>query len=147
VEEVLHLFTRRLRPLQSFDGLTPILLDEAHAGDLIAHNIVQKHGWALGNYALAAARMVGIEGTAFTLVLAGGVFRHHSPLLADVIIEKVRTTSPAIRPTRPRFEPIIGVLFTVLEAAGVVVDDVLLERLIPTIPGATLFSTVLDYSG
>ncbi len=100
----------------------------------------------LGKYALAAARKVGIEGTAFTLVLAGGVFRHPSQLLADAIVECVRTTCPAVRPTRCRFEPIIGVLFTALEAAKVAVDDALLERMIPTIPGQELFMTAFDYS-
>jgi hypothetical protein len=99
----------------------------------------------LGNYALAAARIVGIEGTAFTLVLAGGVFRHSSSLLADAIIERVRTSSPLVKPTYCRFEPIIGVLFTALEAATIAIDDELLGRLVPTIPSPVLFSTVLDY--
>ncbi len=126
--------------------MTPILLDEAHAGDSVAMRIVQEHGWALGNYALVAARRVGIEETAFTLVLAGGVFRHPSTLLADAIIERVRTTSPAVQPTLCRFEPIIGVLFTALEAAKIAVDDALLEKLVPTIPGPTLFSTISDQS-
>jgi N-acetylglucosamine kinase-like BadF-type ATPase len=144
VEEVLHLFTSRVTQVpDNFDQLTPILLDEAQAGDHVARRIVQEHGWALGDYALAAARRVGIEGTAFTLVFAGGVFRHPSSLLADAIIERVRTTSPAVQPTRCRFEPIIGVLFTALEAAGGAVNDALLERLIPTIPDTTLFSTIL----
>ncbi len=128
---------------ENVDQLTPILLDEAQAGDRVAMRIVQEHGWALGDYALAAARRVGIEGTAFTLVFAGGVFRHPSSLLADAIIERVRTTSPAVQPTRCRFEPIIGVLFTALEAAGGAVNDALLEKLIPTIPDTTLFSTIL----
>src|SRR5947199_8384819 len=95
----------------------------------------------LGHYALAAARRVGIEGTAFTLVLAGGVLRHPSSLLADAIIQKVQTTSPQVRPTRYRFEPIIGVLFTALEAANVVIDDALLANLIPTMPAPALFAT------
>lgn len=147
VEELLHHFTSRgERPPGRVDQLTPMLLDEAQAGDGIARQIVQEHGWALGNYALAAARRVGIEGTPFTLVLAGGVFRHSSSLLADAIIERVRTTSPEVRPTYCRFEPIIGVLFTALEAAGTAIDDVLLERLIPTIPPPSLFATARDYS-
>ena len=147
VEEVLHLFTRRVNPvLKVSHGLTKILLDEAHKGDLVARQIVQEHGNALGDFALAAARHVGIDGTAFTLVLAGGVFRHHSPLLADTIIARVRTTSPEVRPTRCRFEPIIGVLFSALEAAEVAVDDALLEKLVPTIPAPTLFTTTLDHS-
>ncbi len=147
VEEVLHHFTRReKRVTVRADQLTPILLDEAHAGDSVAMRIVQEHGWALGNYALVAARRVGIEETAFTLVLGGGVFRHPSTLLADAIIERVRTTSPAVQPTLCRFEPIIGVLFAALEAAKVAVDDALLEKLVPTIPGPTLFSTISDQS-
>lgn len=49
------------------------------------------------------------------------------------------------------FEPIIGVLFAAvlfaaLEAAGGVVDGVLLDKLIPPIPEPTLFSTTIDYS-
>jgi N-acetylglucosamine kinase-like BadF-type ATPase len=147
VGEVLHLFTSRAkRPPSRVDQLTPILLDEAQAGDSVALRVVLEHGRALGDYALAAARRVGIEGTAFTLVLAGGVFRHSSSLLENTIIERVRTTSPDVRPTRCRFEPVIGVLFTALEAAGSAVDGVLLDKLILTIPAPTLFSTTRDYS-
>ncbi len=146
VEEVLHLFTSRVKRISgSVAQLTPILLDEAQAGDSVALRVVQEHGRALGDYALAAARRVGIEGTAFTLVLAGGVLRHPSSLLADTIIERVQTTSPDVRPTRCRFEPVIGVLFTALEAAGCSVNDALLEKLIPTLPSPTLYSTALDY--
>jgi N-acetylglucosamine kinase-like BadF-type ATPase len=147
VEELLHLFTSRVqRHPRRVDRLTPLLLDEALTGDSVAERIVQEHGEKLGKYALAAARKVGIEGTAFTLVLAGGVFRHPSQLLADSIVECVRTTCPAVRPTRCRFEPIIGVLFSALEAAKIAVDDALLERLIPTIPDPTFFKTAYDYS-
>lgn len=144
VEEVLHLFTSRIkRPAIDIGLLTPLLLDEADAGDIVARQIVEEHGKALGNYALVAARRVGIEGTAFTLVLAGGVLRHPSPLLADAIIARVRTTSPEVRPTRYRFEPIIGVLRSALEAAQVTIDDNVLAHLIPSIPAPTLFATNL----
>ncbi len=147
VEEMLHLFTSRVQRIPSrVDQLTPILLDEAQAGDRVAIRVVQEHGKALGDYALAAARRVGIEGTAFTLVLAGGVLRHSSSLLADTIIQRVQTTSPDVRPTYCRFEPAIGVLFTALEAAGCSVNDALLEKLVPTIPPPTLYSTTIDYS-
>ena len=147
IEEVLHLFTSRSKITPSrVDQLTPILLDEAQAGDSVAMRIVQEHGRALGDFALAAARRVGIEGTTFTLVLAGGVFRHPSTVLEQAIIERVRSTSPDVRPTYCRFEPVIGVLFTALEAAGGVVDGVLLDKLLPTIPDPALFSTTIDYS-
>lgn len=147
VEEMLHLFTSRVQQhTHRIDHLTPLLLDEAEAGDDMATRIVLQHGNILGKYALAAARKVGIEGTAFTLVLAGGVLRHPSQLLPDAIIDCVRTTSPLVRPTRCRFEPIIGVLFSALEAARVAIDDALLEKLVPTIPGPALFKTSFDYS-
>jgi N-acetylglucosamine kinase-like BadF-type ATPase len=143
VEELLHLFTSRVKtaPTNSVRHLTSILLDEAQADDSVARRIVQEHGWTLGKYALVAARRVGIEGTAFPLVLAGGVFRHPSSLLSEAIIESVRTTSPAVRPTRYRFEPIIGVLFSALEIAQVAINDALLEKVTTTIPGESLFMT------
>ncbi len=147
VEEMLHLFTGRVqRPAKQLAGMTRFLLDEADAGDVVARQIVQEHGWALGNYAVVAARFVGLEGTPFSLVLAGGVLRHPSTLLADTIVERVQLTSPEVRPTRSRFEPIIGVLFSALEAAGKNIDEALLERLVPTLPSSELFGTELDYT-
>lgn len=144
VEEILHKYTaREPYPPEHIDGLAPLLLDEAEAGDLRARQVVQEHGWALGNYAIVAARRVGLEGTPFSLVLAGGVLRHPSTLLADTIVARVQTTSPEVRPTRCRFEPIVGVLFSALEAAGVAIDDALLARLIPTMPSSELFATHL----
>jgi N-acetylglucosamine kinase-like BadF-type ATPase len=145
VEKVLHYLTAREQTVprdQFIGGLTPMLLDEAETGDDVALGIVQQHGTLLGQIAQVAARRVGIEGTAFPLVLAGGVLRHPSSLLPDAITEQVRTTSPEVQPVRSRFEPVIGVLFSALEEAGVTIDDPLLERLIPTIPDAGLFESI-----
>ena len=84
VEELLYLFTNRTKRIKKdLDGLTPMLLDEAEAGDPLARSIVREHGSALANYVQVAARRVGLESTAFALVLAGGVFRHTSSLLAN----------------------------------------------------------------
>ncbi len=145
VEEVLHYWTgrthRATRAHRHIGGLTPILLDEAEAGDEVARRIVMQQGQALGNIAVVAARRVGIEGTAFPVVLAGGVLRHPSSLLGDAIVERVRTTSPHAQPVRSRFEPVVGLLFGALEMASVSIDEALLERLVPTIPDAALFET------
>lgn len=146
VEEMLHLLTGRLQhPAKRMDGLTRLLLDEADAGDRVARQIVQEHGRVLGNYAVVAARIVGLEGTPFTLILAGGVLRHPSTLLADTIIEQVKPFSPEVNSIRSRFEPIIGVLFSALEDANVSIDDELLKRLIPTLPSSELYATTLDH--
>jgi N-acetylglucosamine kinase-like BadF-type ATPase len=147
VEEMLHLYTGRGMQLpKPLHGLTGILLDEAESGDQAARLIVLEHGRGLGNYAIAGARYVGLEGTLFTLVLAGGVLRHPSTLLAETIVERVRTTSPEVRAVHCRFEPVIGVLFSALEAAGIPIDDALLQRLNPTIPAPELFATAHDYT-
>jgi hypothetical protein len=141
----LHLFTGRIRrPTKPLDSLTRLLLDEAEAGDAVACQVVQEHGQGLGNYAVVAARVVGLEGTPFSLVLAGGVLRHPSTLLANTIVERVQLTSPEVRPIRCRFEPIIGVLFSALEDAGITIDETLLERLVPTLPSSELFATASD---
>jgi N-acetylglucosamine kinase-like BadF-type ATPase len=135
VEDVLHLFHDRLHVAPSgVDRLTPLLLDEAQAGDPLALRVVQEHGGALGDIALAAARQVGLEGTAFPLVLTGGVFRHPTTVLEDAIVARVRVTSPAVRPVRSRAEPVIGVLMQALLAAGAPADQALLNRLLLGMP-------------
>ncbi len=132
VEEVLHLFHDRRRPaaLPAVDRLTPILLDEAHAGDEVALRVVREHGVALGRIALAAARNVGIEHIAYPLVLAGGVFRHPTTVLEDAIVAGVRSDSPQVRSLRMETEPVIGVLLQALSLAGVPRDQTLYERVV-----------------
>jgi N-acetylglucosamine kinase-like BadF-type ATPase len=143
VEAVLHAYTSRESRGQHrrLDRLTMLLLDAAEAGDALACRIVGEHGRALSQFALAAARHVGIEGTDFALALAGVVFRHPSLVLPEAVIETVRQAAPGVRPMRCRFEPIVGVLFSALEAAGVRVDASLAARLAPTLPAADFFRT------
>lgn len=143
VEDILYLFTSRLkRTTKSPALLAPMVLDEAHLSDSVARTIVLEHGRAIGNYALAAARLVGLEGTPFRLILSGGLLRHPSSVLTDAIIEQVRTGSPAMHAVRYPYEPIIGVLFAALEAAGVSIDDVVMSNVLSTMPPAVLFATV-----
>jgi N-acetylglucosamine kinase-like BadF-type ATPase len=143
VEALLHLITARAEKVssQNITRLTRVLLDEAGQGDATAKQIVQEHGTALGDYALAAARQVGLEGTPFTLVLAGGVLRHSSQLLVDCLVERVRTQSPEVNPVYSHFEPVVGALFLALEAAGQAIDEALLAQLVPSLPAASLFET------
>ena len=142
VEDVLHLLTARVRqPNPDVGGLARALLDEAAAGDATAHRLVAAHGAALGDYALVAARRVGLEHAPFTLVLAGGVLRHASDLLPSAVVARVRRDSPAVRPVVSRLEPVAGAALLALEDAGVGVDAGLLERLAASLPPAALFET------
>lgn len=143
VEDILYLSTSRLkRATKSVALLAPIVLDEAQAGDSVARQIVLEHGRAIGNYALAAARIVGLAGTPYRLILSGGLFRHPSSLFSDTIIEQVQTSTPDVRPIRYPYEPIIGVLFAALEAAHVTIDETVLNNVLSTMPPAALFATV-----
>ncbi len=146
VEEVLHLFHNRqhLAPA-GIDRLAPILLDEAHAGDEVALRVVEEHGAALGNIALAAGRKVGLEGAPFPLVLAGGVFRHQTTVLQDAIIARVRSISPEVHPIRSTVDPVIGVLMQALAVAGMPIDQALIDQSIASITATVASSSGLSY--
>ncbi|MEP7356777.1 MAG: hypothetical protein ABI847_06020, partial [Anaerolineales bacterium] len=142
VEAVLHLNTSRVRqPTPDVGGLARVLLDEAAAGDATARRLVAAHGAALGEYALVAARKVGLDQAPFTLVLAGGVLRHGSDVLPAAVVARVRRDAPGVQPVITRFEPVVGAALLALEAAGVRVDEALLERLAGSLPPAALFET------
>lgn len=145
VEDVLHLLTRRegrVEPSAAQMGaVARVLLDEAETGDAVARRLVCAHGAMLGEYALAAARRVGIAREAFPLVLAGGVLRHPGQALTAAAVERVRRDASEAQPVNSRFEPAVGALLLALEAAGVEVGETLLERLVPTIPEVSLFLT------
>jgi N-acetylglucosamine kinase-like BadF-type ATPase len=142
VEEILHSMTARDIPWpQPRRHLVRPLFDAADAGDPTARRIVISHGKALGDYAIVAARKVGLLETPFTLVLAGGVLRHPSPLLRDALVERVQEIASEARAIQSRFEPAAGAVLLALEQARIKADDALLERLEKTLPGATFFAT------
>ncbi|HET9224166.1 MAG TPA: BadF/BadG/BcrA/BcrD ATPase family protein [Roseiflexaceae bacterium] len=142
VESVLHHLTARGDgPQEDISQLARVLLGEADGGDATARRIVQEHGAALGDYTLAAARRVGIERTPFTLVLAGGVLRHPTPLLREALIARIRSVAPDVQPSISRFEPAVGALLLALEAAHIAIDEPLRAHLAATLPPAAFFVT------
>lgn len=142
VEEALHRLTARNTGAFAPEGqMTRILLEEAESGDPVARDIVRAHGEGLGDFVVAAARHVGLGARPFHLVLAGGVFRHHCPLLADSLVWHVQSKSLPVRPVRARLEPAIGAVLLALETAGVVIDAIALARLHASLPPVTLFAT------
>ncbi|HKV85672.1 MAG TPA: hypothetical protein VJN88_14050, partial [Ktedonobacterales bacterium] len=55
-------------------------------------------------------------------------------------VARVRTTSPDVRPTRSRAEPIVGVLVEALGAAGVAVTPETLDRIFAVTSGLAVSS-------
>ena len=142
IEQILHAMTARERelswPVASFARQ---VLDAAESGDAVARAIVQAHGAALGDDALAAARRVGIAEHPFTLALTGGVLRHPSPLLREAIVAQVRASSAAVRVVADSFEPVVGALLVAYEHLGLVPGESVLGRLQSSLPPSALFET------
>ena len=107
----------------------------------MARRIVISHGEALGDYAIVAARKVGLLELPFTLALTGGVLRHPSPLLRNALVGRVRESTPHVQVIQSRFEPAAGAVLLALELARVETDAALLKRLDTTLPGAAFFAT------
>lgn len=142
VEEILHRLTARDLPRPEIRRqLVRLLFDAADAGDSAARQIVLSHGKALGDYAIVAARKVGLLETPFTLVLTGGVLRHPSPLLRVSLIERVRESTPNVQAIQSRFEPAAGAVLLALDVLRINTDAALLKRLEDTLPRPSFFAT------
>jgi N-acetylglucosamine kinase-like BadF-type ATPase len=140
VEALLHSQTGRGRRGGRLGRLARLLLDEAELGDSASLRLVQKHGAALGDYALAAARKVGLHGR-YLLTTSGGVMRHASPILREALLARVRADHPHVCWQPSHHEPVFGALLLALELAGRSVDPGLFRRLEETCPDESLFST------
>src|SRR5688572_7107536 len=120
VEEILHRMTARDIPRpENRRQLVRPLFDAADAGDEAARRIVISHGKALGDYAIAAARQVGLLEMPFTLVLTGGVLRHPSPLLRDALVARVHEFAQGAHAIQSRFEPAAGAVLLALDLAQI----------------------------
>jgi N-acetylglucosamine kinase-like BadF-type ATPase len=140
VEGVLHLLTARER-IQEYDvgDLARVLFDAAEAGDAASRNIVEEHALMLGDYALAAARRVGLERNAFELILSGGVFRHPGTLHREYLKRRVALALPDVKVVDSRFEPVVGAALLVLQSTGQRVGEYLLTRLANSLPRISEF--------
>ncbi|WP_225429852.1 N-acetylglucosamine kinase [Deinococcus detaillensis] len=141
VEALLHSFTGRTQTAPAHLGrLARVLLDAAAAGDPTSFRLVQKHGAALGDYALAAAGKVNLSGD-YLLTTSGGVMRHPSPILREALMARVQESCPDVRWQASHHEPVFGALLLALELAGCVISPALFGRLEETCPDDSLFLT------
>jgi N-acetylglucosamine kinase-like BadF-type ATPase len=133
-DELLYAFTRIGGLPATEPGLfADAVLDEAEAGDAVAREIVEMAGRRLGDYAQVCAARTGQSGTAFPLVLCGGVLRHPSPLLRAAIYARV----PEATPIYPDIEPVVGALLLAADSIGVRPDRERLRAASATMIGAS----------
>lgn len=141
VEAALHRIWNRQAPAPNVKAqLTGAALEEAAAGDPAAIGIVTALGLAMGEYAVAAGRQVGLcADDELDLVLTGGVFRYPSASLQTTIIDLVRLAYPRARPVRPALAPVAGAVLLALDSCGVPVTPAIRQRLaVATPPDAHL---------
>lgn len=140
-EDLLHAFTARTPRLGAARAgdLARVLLDEAERGDKVAVRLAEAHGAALGDYALVAARKVGLEG-AFLLVLIGGLMRHPGSVLRSALLERIFDEVPGATVQSNNLEPVGGALCASLETTGFYTPNAR-AQLRDTLPHVTFFAT------
>jgi N-acetylglucosamine kinase-like BadF-type ATPase len=136
VEDLVHAITARGGPGgRGIARLAPILLDAGHRGDPQAKQIIQEHAELLAGYVRTASRRVGHPPAGVTLVVTGGVIRHHCTDLVDALARAL----PAFEMVRASIEPVYGALLLAADGAGIRPDP---ERLRATGPEAAYFATL-----
>ena len=136
MEALVHLVSRVDSPgQQTLARLAPVLLEAGHLGDPLAHAIVLEHGRMLGGYVRAAARRVGLGEQGCSVILAGGLLRHHCTDLVQAITDEL----PGSLVAQATVEPVFGVLLMAADAVGASPS---LERLRESGPDPAFFRTL-----
>jgi hypothetical protein len=115
--------------------LAVVLLEASHLEDPDATAYIHDHGRILAAYVRSAAERVGLPPEGNTLVVSGGLLRHHCTNLLDSVMENLAGFSLV----RPAVEPAFGALQWAADRAGVTLD---LDRLRATGPDAVTFRTL-----
>jgi N-acetylglucosamine kinase-like BadF-type ATPase len=136
VEELVHAITARGGlGSRGVARLAPVLLEAGHRGDPQARAIIADHAALLAGYVRAASRRVGHPEEGVTLVVTGGVLRHHCRDLVDHLSRAL----PEFRLVRASVEPVYGALLLAAHEARLRPG---LERLRQTGPDAAFFETL-----
>lgn len=99
------------------------VIEVAESGDGVARAIVEHAGRELGGNANLVAERLGLAGTDYELVLAGGLFISGTRILVDSLVAAVRTVSQDVKPIRLVRPPVVGSVLLAFELAGVPVQD------------------------
>jgi N-acetylglucosamine kinase-like BadF-type ATPase len=95
------------------------LAEEASKGDEAAVEVSRRGGRELGERATTVIQRLGMERDAPHVVLAGGLFRTHNPVLLEGLEKTVRAIAPKARLVPLAAPPVAGGVLLAMEAAGV----------------------------
>jgi N-acetylglucosamine kinase-like BadF-type ATPase len=105
------------------------LTEEACKGDAPAVAVSWRGGRELGERATTVVRRLGMQKEAFDVVLAGGLFRTHNPVLLEALDETVRTIAPHARLSPLEAPPVAGSVLLAMDTAGVQVPPEVHQQL------------------
>lgn len=135
VEALVHAVTARGGlGEQGLARLAAVILEAEHEGDPQARAVIADHAAMLAAYVRGAAARVGLPTAGATMVVTGGVLRHHCTDLLDA----VEREAPGFHLVRATVEPVFGSLLGAADLAGLHLDP---ARLLATGPGPAFFET------
>ena len=103
---------------RDYARLAPAVLECAHDGDVAAVRIVDEHARKLSEYALAAARQLGLRPSDSTLVLNGGLFRDQTGTLMSAL-QRYLPQEHGFATTRLGEDPVLGALLMAFDEARI----------------------------
>jgi N-acetylglucosamine kinase-like BadF-type ATPase len=145
-EELLERIGRADTRLRSpeVSNMAPLVLQATESGDLVARQILEEIGHALGESAGYVATRLGMEDLEFTVVLSGGLFRTPNRYLLDELELGARRSAPRASTSILSAPPVLGAALIALELAGPEVRAGLAPRLASDITRAIKEATVGD---
>ena len=115
VEELFYKLYRREIEYSDLEPMAKLVFDAALEGDAVACSILEWGGRYLGKMVNAVARGLGMTQDDFEVVMAGGVFKGSSPVLADTMRTVIHGQCPKARTVMPISEPVVGALLLGME--------------------------------
>jgi N-acetylglucosamine kinase-like BadF-type ATPase len=105
------------------------LAGEASKGDKAAVEVSRRGGRELGERATTVIQRLGMEKDAPHVVLAGGLFRTHNPVLLEELEKTVRAVAAEARLVPLSTPPVVGAALLAMEATGMEVAAEVHNRL------------------
>jgi N-acetylglucosamine kinase-like BadF-type ATPase len=106
------------------------LAEEACRGDVSAVEVSWRTGRELGERATTVIRRLEMQEETFDVILAGGLFHTHNPVLLEALNETVRATASHVHLSRLQVPPVVGGVLLAMDATGVEVPAKTRRRLI-----------------
>lgn len=131
-EAMLHALTRRD---SAFTGQRwerdagRLLVDHEALGDGVARDILAQYATALAPYAIVAAEKVRL-GTAFSVLLTGGLLRHPRSSLAGYLAGEITALAPNATVTKVTTAPVAGAVLEAIALAGTPVTEELAQAVV-----------------